>query len=257
MGRLDGKVAIITGAGGGGIMRVVSKFFAREGAKLIIADWMTAGGEETAKMIKETGGEVTFIKTDVSKAKDVKKVVKTAVETYGKLDILVSGAAVDLPEQVSTVDCPEETFDRTYAINLKGTWLGMKYAIPEMIRAGGGSIVNIASIAAHVAFPTIPAYSASKGGVISLSKVAAIEFAPKGVRVNCISPGPIKTPMILGQWGEEGVQRMASLLPRGQLGEMEDVANAALFLASDESANVIGHTLITDGGMKASSHVTK
>ena len=256
MSRLEGKVAVITGAGGG-IMGVTARLFAKEGAKVVVADWVAEGGEETVRKIKEAGGKAVFVKTDVSKAADVKKMIRMAVDNYGKLNVLVNGAAVDLKEQVSTVDCPEEAFDRTYSINLKGTWLGMKYAFPEMVKAGGGSIINIASIAAHIAFTSIPAYSASKGGVISLSQVAAIEFAPKNIRVNCISPGPIRTPMIVGQWGEEGLQRMAKLIPRGKLGEMEDIAQVALFLASDESANIIGHTLIADGGMKASAHVSK
>lgn len=256
MGRLDGKVAIITGAGGG-ILSVTAVVFAREGARVVVADLVTEGGEETVRKIKEAGGKAVFVKTDVSKAGDIQRMIKAAVNNYGKLDVLVNGAAVDLPQQVSTADCPEEAFDKTYAINLKGTWLGMKYAYPEMVKTGGGSIINIASIAAHVAFTSIPAYSASKGGVIGLSRVAAIEFAPKNIRVNCISPGPIRTPMIVGQWGEEGVQRMAKLIPRGKLGEMEDIAYVALFLASDESANVIGHTLLADGGMSASAHVSK
>jgi NAD(P)-dependent dehydrogenase (short-subunit alcohol dehydrogenase family) len=256
MARLEGKVAVITGAAGG-IMQVVASLFAKEGAKVVVADWAAGGGEESVSMIKEAGGEAVFIRTDVSKAEDVKRMVSVAIDSYGRLNVLVNGAAVDLKQQVSTVDCPEEIFDKTYAINLKGTWLGMKYAAPEMIKVGGGSIINIASIAAHRAFPSIPAYSASKGGVISLSRVAAIELATENIRVNCISPGPIRTPMILGQWGEEGLQRMASLIPRGKLGEMEDIAKVALFLASDESANVIGHTLMADGGMSASTHVSR
>jgi len=256
MGRLDGKVAVITGAGGG-ILGVTATVFAKEGAKVVVADWVAEGGEETVRTIKKAGDEAIFVKTNVSKAEDIKIMIKTAVDTYGKLDVLVNGAAVDLPQQVSTVDCPEETFDKTIAINLKGVWLGMKYAIPEMLKTGGGSIINIASMAAHRAFPSIPAYSASKGGVVSLSQVAAIEFAHKNIRVNCISPGPTRTPLILGQWGEEGVQRMANLIPRGQLGEMEEIAKLVLFLASDESCHIIGQTLLIDGGMAASSHVSR
>ena len=255
MGRLEGKVALLTGAAGG-IMGATATVFAREGAKIVVADVAVKGGKETASRIITSGGDAMFVKTDVSNEEAVKESIKSTIHRYGKLNILVNGAGVDLPEQLSTVECSEEVFDKTYSVNLKGTWLVMKHAFPEISRAGGGSIINLTSIAAHIGYPSIPAYSASKGGIISLSRVAAIEFAAKNVRVNCISPGPILTPMIVGQWGETGLRQMAGLLPRKKIGEMEDIANVALFLASDESANVIGHTLVADGGMKASSHVS-
>jgi NAD(P)-dependent dehydrogenase (short-subunit alcohol dehydrogenase family) len=255
MGRLEGKVALITGAAGG-IMGVTAAVFARESAKIVVADIAVEGGEETVDRITRSGGDAVFVKTDVSNEEEVKRSIRATVDKYGKLNLLVNGAGVDLPDQLSTVECSEEVFDKTYAVNLKGTWLVMKHVFSEMAKSGGGAIINVSSIAAHIGYPSIPAYSASKGGIISLSRVAAIEFASKNVRVNCISPGPIRTPMIVGQWGEEGLQQMAELLPRKKIGEMEDIANVALFLASDESANVIGHTLVADGGMKASSHVS-
>ena len=255
MGRLEGKVALLTGAAGG-IMGTTATVFAREGAKIIVADVAVKGGKKAADRIITSGGDAMFVKTDVSNEEEVKESIKSTINRYGKLNILVNGAGVDLPDQLSTVECSEEVFDKTYSVNLKGTWLTMKHAFPEIARAGGGSIINLTSIAAHIGYPSIPAYSASKGGIISLSRVAAIEFAAKNVRVNCISPGPILTPMIVGQWGERGLQQMAGLLPRKKIGEMEDIANVALFLASEESANVIGHTLVADGGMKASSHIS-
>jgi len=248
MCRLEGKVAIITGASGTGIGRAIATLFAKEGAEVVIAGRGVEGGEETVRMVKEAGGKAIFIKTDVAKAEDVKKMVKAAVDTYGKLDVLVNNAAITEPEG-STVDLTEELFDRTIAINLKGVWLGMKYAIPEMLKTGGGSIINFASQAANRALPTIPAYSASKGGVISLSRVAALEFASKNIRVNCISPGPIATRMVIDEWPPEQIEHFSKVIPRGRLGKPEEVAQVAVFLASDESSWITLQTLVVDGGL--------
>ncbi|GAH82998.1 unnamed protein product, partial [marine sediment metagenome] len=139
--------------------------------------------------------------------------------------------------------------------NLTGVWLGMKYGIPEMIKAGGGSIINVSSLAAHVGVPNQMAYSATKGGVISMSRVAAVEYASKNIRVNCISPGPVATPLLVDFYGEEGTKYLSSLNPQGRLGTMEEVAKLAVFLASDESSHIIGQTIVIDGGHTADSHI--
>jgi NAD(P)-dependent dehydrogenase (short-subunit alcohol dehydrogenase family) len=253
MPRLDGKVAIITGAGSG-MGRAAAILFAKEGAKVVVADWVTEGGEETVKKIKQVGGEAIFIKTDVSKTEDIKKMIKTAVDTYGRLDVLYNNAGI-AGELGPITDCTEDNWDKVQAINLRGLWLAMKYAIPEMLKTGGGSIVNTASLAANRAVPNAPAYTASKGGVVSLSRATAIEWATKNIRVNCINPGRITTPMVLAM-GPEINKIFLSAIPQGRFGEPEEVAQAALFLASDESSHITGQTLAVDGGMEADSHAT-
>jgi NAD(P)-dependent dehydrogenase (short-subunit alcohol dehydrogenase family) len=253
MGRLDGKVAIITGAGSG-MGRAAALLFAKEGAKVVVVDYVAETGEETAKMIKEAGDEAIFIKADVSKTEDTKNMVNTAVNTYGKLDILYNNAGV-AGEAAPTAECTEENWDRVININLKGLWLGMKYAIPEMLKAGGGSIINVASQAGERGMPNIPPYSASKGGVLALSRAAAIEYAKQKIRINCINPGVIATPMALG-FSEEAKKRFMAAVPQGRFGEPIEVAYAALFLASDESSHITGHALVVDGGMEIDSHVS-
>lgn len=247
MGRLDNKVAMITGSGSG-MGREEAILFAREGAKIVVVDAIPERGEETVKMVKDGGGKAIFVKADVSKASDVQNMVKKAVDTYGRLDILINGAAI-APNEGSVVDLTEELFDKTISINLKGVWLGMKYAIPEMAKGGGGSIINFASVSGIRALPTIPAYCASKGGVMSISMVAALESAPKGIRVNCIAPGPIATKMVLDQWPDEQIEHFNKATAMGRLGKPEEVARVALFLASEDSAWVTGKTIIVDGGL--------
>ena len=182
MGRLDDKVAFVTGAGSG-IGRATAILFAKERAKVIVACRTIETGKETVRMIGEAGGEAIFVRADVSKPDDVQKMITTTIDTYGRLDVLLNNAGV-LSEPAPTTECTEENFDRTIAINLKGVWLAMKYAIPEMIKGGGGSIVNIASVAADRGLANFPAYCASKGGVVALSRGTAIEFAAKNIRVN-------------------------------------------------------------------------
>jgi len=249
MGRLDNKVAIITGAGAG-MGRAAALLFTKEGAKVVVADYVAEDGEETVKMIKGAGGEAIFVKTDVSKTEDVKKMVRAAVDTYGRLDILYNNAGIS-GETASTVDCTEENFDKVIAVNLKGVWLGMKYAIPEMLKTGGGSIINTSSISALAAFPNAVPYSASKGGLISASRVTAIEYASKNIRVNCIAPGTIATPMLLGYWPPEAIKHFEEITPQGRLGKPEEVAQVALSLASDEFSHITGQTVVVDGGISA------
>lgn len=253
MGKLNSKVAIITGASSG-IGRVAAAIFASEGANVVVTSRRTEAGEATINMIKKSGGEATFIRTDVSKAKDVKEMVKATVNIYGRLDVLYNNAAI-VHEPASTVDIRVDEWGKTIAINLTGSWLCMKYAIPEMIKSGGGSIINTASLAAQIGVPNQIAYSAAKGGIIAMSRVAAVEYASKGIRVNCIAPGPIATPMLIGFYGDEGVRYLSGLNPRSQLGRMEDVVQLALFLASNESSHIIGQTLAIDGGHTIDSHI--
>ena len=254
MGKLDGKVAIVTGAGVG-MGRAEAILFAKEGAKVVVDDRRTDGeGERTVQMIKEAGGEVVFVHADISKAEDVKKMVKTAVDTYGKLDILINNAGVQVYKPIQELN--EENFDFIIATNQKGVFFGMKHALPEMIKAGGGSIVNTASIAADHAQRGSGVYAASKGGILSISRVAAAEFAPQNIRVNVVKPGAIKTPMFLSCVNtEEARKNITDETPQGRLGEPEEVANLVLFLASDEASHVTGQKIAADGGIETWSHI--
>jgi NAD(P)-dependent dehydrogenase (short-subunit alcohol dehydrogenase family) len=248
MGRLDGKVVIITGAGMG-MGQAAAILFAKEGAKVVVADCLAEAGEETVKMIKEAGGEAIFVKADVSKAEDAKNMVKQTVDTYGRLDVLYNNAGIR-GEVAPTPECTEENFDKVIAVNLKGVWLGMKYAIPEMLKTGGGSIINTASHTGERGTPNLPAYSASKGGVLAISRGTAMEYATKNIRVNCINPGTIATPFVIGGFSSEARKFFMTTIPQGRLGEPEEVAYAALFLASDESSHITGHALVVDGGLE-------
>jgi len=249
--KLQDKVAVITGAGSG-IGQATALLFAEEGAKVVVADYSVEGGEETVKLVKEKSGEAIFVAVDVSRAADVQKMIKTAIDKYGRLDILHNNAGIIGPlgptENVSEAD-----WDRVLSVNLKGVFLGSKYAIPHMLKQGGGVIINTASIAGLVGLTNIPAYCASKGGVVSLTKAIALEYARKNIRVNCICPGAIKTPML---YRVTGAQLEAEKLPCedqpiGRCGEPEEIARAALYLACEQSSFVTGTALIVDGGLTA------
>jgi len=249
--RLKNKVAIITGAGSGQ-GRAAALIFSREGAKIAVSDWKPELGDETVTLVKKAGGEAIFIRTDVSESADVQNLVRTTVGTYGRIDILYNNAGVGFSSPLSmsdVINTPEADWDRVIAINLRSMYLTAKYGIPEMIKSGGGSIINTASIAALIGSEAAHAYTAAKGGMVALSRALAVEFGPKNIRVNCICPGAIDTPMIapvIDPLKKSGQPFMTS--PIRRLGRPEDIANCALYLASDESSFVTGATLVVDGG---------
>jgi NAD(P)-dependent dehydrogenase (short-subunit alcohol dehydrogenase family) len=249
--KLEDKVAVITGAGSG-IGRATALLFAQEGAKVVVADYSVEGGEETVRQVKEKGGEAIFIKTDVSQAADTQRMVKTAIDKYGRLDILYNNAGIE-GTLVPTESVSEVDWDRVLSVNLKGVFLGSKYAIPQMLKQGGGVIISTASIAGLVAVTDMPAYCASKGGVVLLTKAMALEYAKKNIRVNCICPGAIRTPMFDRLTGlqSEAEKLFCEGEPIGRCGQPEEVAQAALYLASDQSSFVTGTALIVDGGWTA------
>jgi NAD(P)-dependent dehydrogenase (short-subunit alcohol dehydrogenase family) len=250
-GCVEGKVALITG-GASGIGRATALTFAREGAKLVIADMNADGGHQTVHMITEQGGEAIFVKTDVSKAVEVQALIAQAVATYGRLDCAHNNAGVSSPVRASIADYPEEDWHRVIAINLTGVWLCMKYEIPQMLQQGGGTIVNTASIMGLVATGFNPAYVASKHGVVGLTKTAALEYAQQGIRVNCVCPGVIQTPMT--ERGLRHPERRARIMasePMGRVGTPEEVAEAVVWLCSDAASFVTGHTMTVDGGYVA------
>jgi NAD(P)-dependent dehydrogenase (short-subunit alcohol dehydrogenase family) len=251
--RLAGKVALITGAGNG-IGRITARLFASEGANVVISDRLEADLKETERLVASEGGKVTAIVCDVTKASQVQASVNLSLETYGKLNILVNNAGIGRnPARITELS--EEDWDITLNVNLKGVFLGMKYAIPAM-KQEGGSIINLASVAGIVGTPKLSAYGASKAGVIQLSKTAALEWARYGIRVNAVCPSWTKTNMVdlfanstpNPQATEQG---MASAIPLGRLGQPEEIANAILFLASDDSSFITGATLPVDGGLTA------
>ena len=252
MGRLDGKVALITG-GASGMGKVASHLFAREGAKVVLTDVADDAGEAVAAAIRGQGAQAAYVHADVSRASDAEDMVRFAVDTFGGLTVLYNNAGVFPERDGSVTETPEEVWDLTIGINLKGVYLGCRYGIPAMIESGGGSIVNVASFVALMgaATPQI-AYTASKGGVLSMTREIAVEFARRGVRANSLCPGPIETPL-LQQLLADPARRQRRLvhIPMGRFGRGEEIANAALFLASDESSYMTGAALVVDGGITA------
>jgi NAD(P)-dependent dehydrogenase (short-subunit alcohol dehydrogenase family) len=251
MGLVEGKVALVTGAGSG-IGRASAQAFAREGAKVVVADIVVASGEETVAMIKAGGGEAMFVRCDISRAADVEVAVKAAVDTYGRLDCAHNNAGIE-GALAPTADYPEADWDRVLGINLKGPFLCMKSEIPRMVAGGGGAIVNTASIAGIVGFQGLVAYTASKFGVNGITKVAALEYAAAGVRVNSVCPGVIQTPMIdrlVADNPEMGAGLVAGT-PMGRLGLPGEIAEAVVWLCSDRASFVTGHNMVVDGAFSA------
>jgi NAD(P)-dependent dehydrogenase (short-subunit alcohol dehydrogenase family) len=250
-GLVGGKVALVTGASSG-IGRATALAFAREGAKVVVADVTVEGGEETVVQVKKAGGEAIFVKTDVSKAVEVEALVAKAVATYGRLDCAYNNAGI-AGKAKTVVDDTEDNWDRILAINLKGVWLCMKYEIAHMLKQGGGAIVNTASGAGLIGVRRGGAYVASKHGVVGLTKTAALEYAKAGIRVNCVCPGPIDTPMLQGIGGSNQVviERMVAAQPGGRLGKPAEIAEAAVWLCSDAASFVTGLPMPVDGGYTA------
>ena len=250
--RLDGKVAIITGAGSG-IGREAALLFAREGARVIVAEVADDAGRRTVADIASAGGQAHFVHADVSKAADAESMVAAAEKTYGKLNVLFNNAGIFPAADGSVVDTDEETWDLVMRVNLKGVFLGCKYAIPALLRAGGGSLINTASFVALMGAATAQiAYTASKGGVLSMTREIAVEFARKNIRANALCPGPVDTPLLAELLSDPARrQRRMVHIPPGRLAKASEIANAALFLASDESSYVNGAIFTVDGGITA------
>jgi NAD(P)-dependent dehydrogenase (short-subunit alcohol dehydrogenase family) len=249
-GRLEGKVALVTG-GASGIGRATALAFAREGAKLVIADINEEGGQQTVHMITEKGGEAIFVRTDVSQAVEVQALISTAVETYGRLDCAHNNAGISGGGRALTAEYPEDRWQQVIAVNLTGVWLCMKYEIPQMLHQGGGTIVNTASAAGLVGSRGISAYVASKHGVVGLTKTAALEYAQQGIRVNCVCPGVIQTPMTERALRDPVMQAQITARPIGRVGAPEEVAEAVVWLCSDAASFVTGHAMSIDGGLVA------
>ncbi len=250
--RLAHKVAIITGAGSG-IGRESALLFAKEGACVVVSDIHHSSGEETVAMIRAAGGEAVFVHADVSKSSDCETMVARAEAHFGRLDVLFNNAGIMHHDDGDSISTEEAIFDLTMAVNVKSILFGCKYAIPALRRAGGGSIINTASFVAHLgaATPQI-AYTASKGAVLSMSRELAVIHARENIRVNALSPGPLRTELLMSFLDTEAKkQRRLVHVPMGRFGEAKEIAQAALFLASDESSFMTGTEFLVDGGITA------
>ena len=249
--RLEGKVCVITGAGGG-MGRVASRMFAGEGAKVVVAEYGEAAGAETVRLVRDDGGEATFVQVDVASEASAKAMIDQTIATYGRIDVLYNNAGIMPEADHSVIDTDVATWDQVMAVNVRGVFLGCKFAIPKMVEQGSGSIVNIASFVALLGC-SVPqdAYTASKGALLSLTRSLAVQFGPQGVRTNAICPGPVETPLLM-DWlvkDEEAKRIRLSRNPTGRFGKPEEIVYMALYLASDESRWTNGAQLVVDGGI--------
>jgi NAD(P)-dependent dehydrogenase (short-subunit alcohol dehydrogenase family) len=252
MGRLDGKVAVITGAGSG-IGRVAASLFAAEGAQVVVADVAGEQADAAVTDIEAAGGTATAVTVDVSDEEQVGTMIDRAVAAYGGVHVLFNNAGIFPDDDGGILDTPPSTWQKVMDVNLKGVWLGCRAAVPAMLDSGGGSIVNVASFVALVGAATAQmAYTASKGGVLAMTRELAVEYARKGIRANSICPGPIETPLLAELLSDpERRQRRLVHIPIGRFGRPEEIAKAALFLASDDASFVTGSALVVDGGITA------
>jgi len=246
---VDGKVALITG-GSSGIGRGTALVFAREGAKMAIADIQVEQGYETVRLVKEAGGEAIFVKCDVSVSSEVKAAVEKVVATYGRLDCGFNNAGIESGLVAKTADMSEEDFDRVIAVNLKGVWLCMKYEIAQMLKQGGGAIVNTASTNGFAGLQGMSNYCASKGGVIMLTRTAALEYARSGIRINALAPGGIDTPLFR-RLANQPMMRDTRGNAMKRWGKPEEAGEAVVWLCSDAASFVTGHTMAVDAGFLA------
>lgn len=249
--RLQNKVCLITG-GASGMGGVAARLFAKEGARIVVADLSEQAGQETVAAVKAQGGQALFVKTDVSREEDCKHAVEEAVIAFGGIDVLYNNAGIFPQDDGSVIHTGKAVWDKVLAVNLMGVVYACKYGIPELLKRGGGSVINIASFVALVGC-TVPqdAYTVSKGGVIALTKSLAVQFGPKNIRSNAICPGPIETPLMT-QWLLTNPAEKNKRLPRipmGRFGRPEDIVNLALYLASEESAWTNGSIIVADGGI--------
>ena len=249
--RLQDKVAVITGAGGG-MGRVAAQMFAAEGARIVVAEYSEEAGRETARLVQEAGGQATFVKVDVSREADARAMIDHAVSTFGRVDVLYNNAGVMPEADHSVTDTSVEAWDQVMAVNVRGVFLGCKYAIPVMLAQGSGSIINISSFVALMGCSNPQdAYTASKGAVLALTKSLAVQFGPRGVRSNAICPGPVETPLLM-DWlvkDEEAKRIRLARNPTGRFGKPEEIVYLAIYLASDESRWTNGASLVIDGGI--------
>ncbi|HEX5716682.1 MAG TPA: glucose 1-dehydrogenase [Thermoanaerobaculia bacterium] len=250
--RLKDKVALITGAGSG-IGKESALLFASEGARVVAVDVNDAGGQSVAEEARKSGGEAVYVHADVSKAAEAELMIRAAEASFGRLDVLFNNAGISHPNDDDAVTTEEEVWDLTMNINLKGVFLGCKYGIPALRRAGGGSIINTASFVAVLGAATPQlAYTASKGGVLAMTRELAVIHARENIRVNALCPGPLKTELLMKYLDtEEKRQRRLVHIPMGRFGEAKEIARAVLFLASDESSFTTGATFLVDGGITA------
>lgn len=249
MGRLDGKVAVITGAGSG-MGREAAILFSAEGASVCVADVDRRAGEEAAAACREA----FFVEVDVTSAQSVEAMYAAAAERYGGIDVLYNNAGISPPDDDSILETEPDAWERVQAVNTRGVYLCCKYGIPHLLERGGGSVINVASFVALLGAATSQiSYTASKGAVLSMTRELGVQFARQGIRVNALCPGPVETPLLLRIWGDDpaAAQRRLVHLPMGRLAKPREVVNAALFLASDESSYVNAATFLVDGGLTA------